>query len=146
MTPSPHKVRELRSLYIRQHPLALTISGSAMMAAALLIAVPGLMDDTRIGQITPQWMSDIWLIMFGGGGAAATYGLIRLNPKVESAGMILLAATISVQVLAAIDVAGTSAILGIFIQSAVSIGCFIRAISLHRDFPKHKAIDDECED
>lgn len=92
---------------------------------------PSIFRDTVVHQTIGNW-AYIWLFMYGTSGVAILYGLIRINTRVEAAGLIVFGTGTIINGIALAVAFRASALISLATLMAAAATCFIRAYSLTR--------------
>ncbi len=83
--------------YLRSHPLAFWFSLGIAVTVTVAIVDPSTVQETAITLVLPDWLETIFRWSYLVGGYMATIGLLFAKPRIEAAGMALLASGLLVQ-------------------------------------------------
>jgi len=122
-----------RWLYIRQHPLAITVYVFSLLSALVLVLFSDLDNTSALVDFLPKWLEQLWIFMYGLGGLMGAMGAWRLRARQEAVGAVMLGWVWLVDAWAIFIERGQGAV---FVQSvlvATSVGLIIRAVIIYRD-------------
>lgn len=112
--------------YLASHPLALLLSIGIAFNGYVNFLFPGI-SESSASIVLPPLMLALFNLTWAIGGTLATFGLIRGKPRIESAGMSLLASGL-VTLFASILYLKPAAVLGsAAFLITLAVGCFLRA-------------------
>ena len=121
---------DIRHSYLREHPLALWFSIGAIVTGLPLLVAPFLADSSSALELLPPWAIFLWAASYALGGLLSLIGMVKLKPRLEAAGMTLLASALSVTVISIIAARGPGALLSVAFLLTLAIGCASRAYFL----------------
>lgn len=118
-------------LYAKTFALTFAFAVSMVVAGLLIVTVPELRAQSPTVTVLPYWVAIAWGASESLGGAMTIYGMWRLSPRYESAGLAILAAAQLVALVTSIVALGVVAVAsGIALRGGLAIGCAVRAYSL----------------
>jgi hypothetical protein len=124
------KLTPIHYIYLRDHPLALWFSVGAIITGVPILIAPFLANGSAALSILPPWAVFVWAAWYALGGSLSLWGMVRLSPRLEAAGMAFLASALAVTIVTAFVARGVGALLsGAFLVTLV-IGCASRAYFL----------------
>lgn len=119
-----------RRVYLREHPLAMWFSIGAILTGVPLAVAPFLAQGSAALTILPDWAVFTWACWYALGGILSLIGMVRLEGRLEAAGMSLLASALAVTVVSTIVVRGAGAALAGAFLVTLAIGCISRSYLL----------------
>lgn len=97
---------DLRYVYVREHPLALTMATITAAVGVYELLEPTALAATFVGQGLPTGTGRPWAMALALGGVLVLVGTLRLSPRSEAAGWALLASAYALAALAVCSVRG----------------------------------------
>lgn len=123
----------IRATYLRAHPFVFAFALSALISGLLVFIVPAATTQSLTLSLLPEWIAYCWAAMSVAGGAACVYGILKLSPRYEGAGISALAATQLFSLTTGIAALGWStALLGTVKSAGLALGLIVRAFVLAR--------------
>jgi hypothetical protein len=120
-----------RRLYLERHVFEFVIGVLSIIAAISFANDPESLRRTAVGQQLSGW-DFVWNGGYGLAGLLIVVGLVIPKPRVEAAGLLLLATALTINVLAIWQVAGTIGATAIASYAAVVIACVGRVRQMIR--------------
>lgn len=117
--------------YARAHPLAPVISVGLLVGGLINLLAPELVEETASALVLPELVLLLFNLTWAVGGAAGTIGFFRGWPRIEAAGMALIAGGLGAYYAAIVTLRSTTALTGLFI-GLLAVGCALRAWHLFR--------------
>ena len=117
--------------YLASHPLAVGLSIGIALTGYVNILFPQWTTESSAQIVLPSLILLLFNLSWVIGGTLSTFGLLRGKPKVEGAGMSLLAAGLLANYIAFVYLRPEAAITGSFILT-LAIACGFRARHLAR--------------
>lgn len=125
----PACVADLRRAYFRDHALLTVLAlGAALGGIFFAVLVPDVLADTFVGQLVPGRIEIAWSLAWAMGGWLTLYGLWNFAPKIEAAGLFLLAGAWGTDALAVVDLRGAVGALSAFIFTCNALGSIARGV------------------
>lgn len=124
-------VAEKQRHYVRAHPLAYWFSIGICITGILALVWPDAFEQTPASLALPEWLRDVFSIVWVVGGGASFFGIARGFRAAEAGGMGLLATGLVADYFTFIYLRPISALSGLFVL-LLAIGCARRAIHLSR--------------
>lgn len=122
------RVQDWRRLYILQHPLAVTVALGGTIAAAYFAVMPGVFNQTAIGQAYPLSVEIGWLLAYGIGGALSLSGYWTLRSHFEAPGLVLQSTAYAAYAIALLTQRPSSGAIGVVMASLLAGGLGARAL------------------
>ena len=119
--------------YVEDHRLAFWFSLGSLVIGALIAAAPGLSEGSSAFALLPTWAVTVWGLFYAFGGGLSLLGLRRGSPRMESAGMALLAGALFVSIVTTLSYRGPGAALSVGYLAFLVIGCGHRSFNLAND-------------
>lgn len=119
---------DLRRHYLLSHPFVFAVALVSSLGAFASLAAPDLFDNSgAVADFLPSQIEHLWLAWNFAGGMLLAAGMWHLSPRLEAAGLSLMAGAAFVNVLALTDVRGFGAVLYGGYSLAVLLGASTRA-------------------
>lgn len=134
MTPRPNGERAHLSKYDLQ-PFELWVAIAAVVSALSYFFLPRTVAGSAVALVVPQWQAHLWNVLYGLGGVGVMAGFWRASPRLEGAGLCLLASGVTVSSLALLYVRGWNGVVGFFVTVGVAVACMVRLRVLVRLSP-----------
>lgn len=129
-SPMPSLVPPSHRAYLASHPLAVGLSVGIALTGYVNVLFPE-WTESSAQLILPPFILLLFNVTWTVGGTLSALGLLRAKPKVEGAGMSLLAAGLLANYLAFVYVRPEAAVTGSFILT-LAVACAFRAVHLTR--------------
>lgn len=117
---------------MEEHLLLLAIAVFSAVGGLAFITLPGLLQETFIGTLAPSHWEEVWAVDWALGGWLVMLGMWRLSPRVEAAGLCLLAGAFATNVVAVLDLRGAAGAISAWINTGLATGCLLRAFARGR--------------
>lgn len=122
---------ERRLVYLERHTFELLIAVLSVIAATSFLVDPETLRQTAVGRELAGW-DVIWNSAYGLAGLAIIVGLAWPKPRVEAAGLILLATSVAINLIAIWQVVGSVGAAAIATYLAVVLACIGRVRQMFR--------------
>lgn len=115
--------------YVASHPLGLWVAIGITVSGYINLILPHLTDESVAALIFPPLILVIFNLVWAIGGTMSVFGLTRGKPRIEGAGMSLIASGLASYFAAVVSVRAVSALAAVFMLT-LAYGCAKRAYHL----------------
>jgi hypothetical protein len=112
--------------YLQSHPLAIWLSLGIAFTGCVNLILPDL-SESSVALVLPPLLVMVFNLTWAAGGALSAIGLLRGKPKIEAAGMSLLASGLFSLFVSVFYVRPLAALSSAPFVVTLAIGCFLRS-------------------
>jgi hypothetical protein len=126
--------------YLIQNSFAFWIGIAGILGGSVYLLVPEALSKSSIGTTARFHLDYLWAIMYFIGGLLTVYGIIKISPRNELAGMCLFVSALLINGFAVVVTFGWRGIPNGIIVLSLSAACLGRAIVLWEAYKLDRAV------